>query len=284
MPRTSALRTATGFSDRTSILQKGKKLSPPPVFPLPSLAGIKVGKISAGYEKTKQLDFESMEYKYRAIIFDFDDTLVDNKTEGIDFHQTVARSRGWRVPSAEEIEKYWGLPWQEFINKLWPKVPYREFHDAYVAYNREYPRHYKAIPGTIEALDKLKKMGFALAILSNRNKRNILDKLEDLGFKTEVFTIIYGEEELIYTKPDPRAFDPLFTAFGKLGIVPAEIIYVGDTQYDIKASRRCGIKFVGVLSGLMDRTEYKAAGIDAADVIPAVKDLPKWLCTFGKFN
>lgn len=225
-----------------------------------------------------------MAYLYRALIFDFDDTLIDNKTEGVSFHQAVARSRNWRVPDTAEIEKYWGLSWSEFIKKLWPAVSFREFQDAYVAYQKKYPRHYQVLPAALKTLKGLKGEGFLLGVLSNRYKKNILDILERLDFPAEIFGFILGEEEVLYPKPDPRAFDPIIAELGQRGILPAEILYLGDTLYDIQASRGSKIKFIGVLTGLMDRQEFREAGIASSDVITSLEGLPHWLKKYGQIK
>lgn len=222
-----------------------------------------------------------MLYKFRAIIFDFDDTLIDSKA-GIAYHQKVAASRGWRVPAKEELEKYWGLGWEEFIGKCWPEISFVAFRQAYIDYNQKEPRRYTHFSGGRETIKKLKKQGFVLAILSNRNTQSILDVLGQMDFSLDDFDMICGEEEVFFHKPDPRAFDGILVELGKKGVVPEEMIYVGDTGFDLAASRGRGIKFVGVLSGLTDRTEFAALGVPASDVIKSVKDLPAWIAKYGK--
>jgi len=224
-----------------------------------------------------------MFYKYRAIIFDFDDTLVDSKS-GIVFHQKVAKSKGWKVPPKEELEKYWGLGWEDFIAKFWPYIPFADFRQAYIDYNQKEPRHYDQIPGVNKAIKELKKEDIILGILSNRNVKSVRDILEQQGFSLDDFEIIQGEEEFFFHKPDPRAFDQILTILGERGILPREIIYVGDTRFDIAASRGCKIKFVGVLSGLMKREEFKNLGVLDRDIIQSVKDLPRWLRKYGQIT
>ncbi|MFA4880983.1 MAG: HAD-IA family hydrolase [Candidatus Doudnabacteria bacterium] len=222
-----------------------------------------------------------MPYKYRAIIFDFDDTLVDSKG-GVVYHQKVAAEKGWRVPSRGELEKYWGLGWEDFIAKLWPDVPFSDFRQAYIDYNQKEPRRYGKIPGVNKAIEKLKKENMILGVLSNRNVKSVRDILAQQGFFLDDFEIIQGEEELIFHKPDPRAFDNALTILGERGILACEIIYVGDTRFDVEASRGRKIKFIGVRSGLMDRQEFKALGILDQDIIKSVKDLPRWLKKYGR--
>ncbi|MDP2918106.1 MAG: HAD-IA family hydrolase [bacterium] len=222
-----------------------------------------------------------MLYNFRAIIFDFDDTLIDSKG-GIVYHQKVAASMGWRVPPQEELEKYWGLGWEEFIGKCWPEISFVDFRQAYIDYNQKEPRCYTHFPGTRETIKKLKKENFILGILSNRNTRSILDILRQMNFPLDDFEIICGEEEVFFHKPDPRAFDEILVELGKKGIRPEEMIYVGDTGFDLAASRGRGIKFVGVLTGLAERAEFTALGVPAPDVIKSVKDLPAWLAKYGR--
>lgn len=225
-----------------------------------------------------------MNYKFKAIIFDFDDTLIDAKSQGIDFHIQVARRNGWRVPPKKEIFKYWGLGWEEFVRNLWPEVPFRDFERAYIEYRRTRKREYRLIPGAKRTVKKLQKMNFVMGILSNRNEKNVRDLLESLGVNLDYFDIIQGEEEYFYHKPDPRAFDNILSTVGKKGITPQEVLYIGDTIFDVTASQGKDLKFIGVLSGVIKRKGFRSLGIKDKDIIKSIKDLPRWLRKYGKID
>ena len=70
----------------------------------------------------------------------------------------------------------------------------------------------------------------------------------------------------------------MFNEFRKIsGLDKDEIIIVGDTLCDMKFSKNCGCKSIGVLSGVSSEKDLKEKAdyiIDSvADLIPALRDI-----------
>ena len=61
--------------------------------------------------------------------------------------------------------------------------------------------------------------------------------LSELGL-TDFFHSIVISAEVGVKKPDPRIFD---VAFDQTGMKPEEVVYVGDTEDDVKAARAADI-------------------------------------------
>ena len=54
-----------------------------------------------------------------------------------------------------------------------------------------------------------------------------------------------------------------------MGVSPADCIYVGDTNTDMKTGKNAGMFTIGVLWGFRDREELEKAGADTIVSAPA---------------
>ena len=98
----------------------------------------------------------------------------------------------------------------------------------------------KHIPLDSEALRILQTLHRSkkLALISNfDHPPHVYSVLSKLGL-THFFDSIVISAEVGVKKPDPRIFD---VAFDQTGMKPEEVIYVGDTEDDVKAARAAGI-------------------------------------------
>lgn len=92
-------------------------------------------------------------------------------------------------------------------------------------------------PEVPETLRLLKEAGYQLAVVSNRNKpyQELLDTLGLAGYFE--FSLAAGEVDS--WKPDPGIF---LRAVERLGIEPAQAVYVGDNYYaDVVGAQRAGL-------------------------------------------
>jgi putative hydrolase of the HAD superfamily len=118
----------------------------------------------------------------------------------------------------------------------------------------------RAEPGTLRMLDGLRDAGLRLGVVSNADGR-VADYLEAAGLG-DCFDLILDSTIEGIEKPDPRIFE---RACERLGVAPAETIYVGDTyEVDILGARAAGIR--GIL--LADPAR------DGVACIRAITDLP----------
>ena len=69
--------------------------------------------------------------------------------------------------------------------------------------------------------------------------------------------MIIGLEDVTHAKPDP---EPLLTALSRLGVEPAQAVYVGDTDIDMKTAAAAGVRGIGVTTGNFGAEQHLAAG------------------------
>jgi HAD superfamily hydrolase (TIGR01509 family) len=107
-------------------------------------------------------------------------------------------------------------------------------------YEKENTLKTEPIIGIPDFLFYLQKRNITTVLLTNNNRENthyLLDKF-DLEFNLVI------TRELKLWKPDPDAF---FYAMKKTGYTPEETISIGDSHYDVKASRRANVPYIFII-------------------------------------
>jgi HAD superfamily hydrolase (TIGR01509 family) len=107
-------------------------------------------------------------------------------------------------------------------------------------YEKENTLKTEPIKGILDFLFFLKRGKITTVLLTNNNRENthyLLDKF-DLDFD------LVMTRELNLWKPDPEAF---FYAMKKTGYTPEETISIGDSHYDVKASRQANVPYIFII-------------------------------------
>ncbi len=123
-------------------------------------------------------------------------------------------------------------------------------------------------PGTQQTLDYLRVRGVRTAVMSNSGRKAAVRALEKAGI-LDRFEFVLTRDETFTMKPRPEG---ILLAVQKLGLSADDVFYVGDSTYDIIASKRAGVKVVSVATGNYDEAKLKAEGAD--QVIAGITELP----------
>ena len=96
----------------------------------------------------------------------------------------------------------------------------------------------RTLPGTAEALDRLRGAGLRLAVVSNSDGR-VEEALEAAGIRDR-FEVVLDSALVGVEKPDPAIFRAALSA---LGVAPEEALYVGDLyDVDVLGARAAGME------------------------------------------
>jgi phosphoglycolate phosphatase len=208
----------------------------------------------------------------KAIVFDFDLTLVDSRAGIAACHAYAMRELA--LPDADrkvaEATTMIGLPAQDVFAKLFPES---DQVDEYVRlYNVRADEIMTAstslLPGARETIEVLLQYSVRLAIVSTKLRIRIEEFLRREGLLSS-FDAIIGPEDVATYKPEP---DGLLLALERLEVDKSEAVYVGDTLIDAETARRAGVPFVAVLSGFVLKEQFE--GFDVLRFLDGVKDLP----------
>jgi len=183
--------------------------------------------------------------RFPVVLLDLDGTVVDSGRIILASMRHATRTVLAREIPDRELMAAVGGPGLEA--QMLALAPDRvdELVSAYRAHNEPLHAELEPCPGMGEALVQLREQGHRLGIVSAKRRRTV-----ELAFARvpvgHLFDVVVGGDETERQKPEP---DPLLLALERLGAVPHEAAYVGDSPYDVAAARAAGVFAVGVTWG-----------------------------------
>ncbi len=209
--------------------------------------------------------------KYKAVIFDFDDTLTKTHLVKWAHHKATAK-KFYNIDLTEEtIRKHWGKPLQVLIPELYGKAQdYEKMLGDYISLKDEFLKG--ETEGAKETVQTLLDKGVKVGILSATNKDLLLDDLKRLGFPVEHFAEIQGAEDTSVHKPEPEVFLPILKKFAEHGVKKEEIVYIGDSLDDYLSATGAGLDYIGITTGIHSEEDFKKA--KAKKIIKDIRELP----------
>lgn len=208
----------------------------------------------------------------KAVIFDFDDTLIHTYENGITNMRIVADNLGLPLPSESILREHWGSSWEQLNHELWPEVNPDAISEKYSSLASSL-KPFPPVNGVHEILDILSKK-FVLGMVTGRDKRLFEQRLVGAGIDFSKFSFLLTQDDIQKPKSDPGYFAPVMKELEKLGITKDEILFVGDSVHDFEAARNAGIHFVGVLTGPASKEDLLQKGLEEGMIIPSVMELP----------
>lgn len=204
------------------------------------------------------------------VIFDCDDTILE--TSKTRWAALIATADSFHRSLDEiTIRSSWGKPFDQLIAALVPDLDFSAFVAAYRATMRQYPPH--PAPGAVALLNRLRSRSIRLDIITSSSRQLILQDLEAVELQT-YFEGIWGYEETApYYKPDPRTLEPVLETLSACRFQRKHILYIGDSVSDLQVARANSVDFIGVTSGLDDRSSFEAADLDQSCIVASLEEL-----------
>ena len=187
---------------------------------------------------------------FKAVIFDYDDTICLTEEPAFIMENKIAKVMGLASVSRAVHINTWGKPLREALPERFPGADVDEFmkREAQAIENAVQDGFIDKIPNqNLETMERLKKAGKKLAIVTSRNTneaRHLMDNSHPFSSLIEAF---YHKDNSKYLKPDPRVFDEILNLFG---VTAQESVYVGDSLGDAIAAKSAGLSFIAVLEKL----------------------------------
>ncbi|MBS3773338.1 MAG: HAD family hydrolase [Candidatus Thermoplasmatota archaeon] len=173
-----------------------------------------------------------------AVLFDMDGVLVDSFHAWLRALNAALRRYGHEPISEHEFRStYWGHDLYENLRRLGIDDQVGAFCLTIFG---DYVGGITIFPGTRETLRTLD--GYPTALVTN-TPRGCVDSI--LGhFDIDIFfDAIVTPDDVEQGKPDPGM---LLEACSRLNVEPADAVFVGDTDSDIRAGRAAGCTVIGV--------------------------------------
>ena len=195
-------------------------------------------------------------------LFDLDGTLVDSVYQHVLAWQEALESEGielsvWRIH--RKIGMSGGLFTNMLLRETGLKIEAERIDRLRRLHNEAFKRHCGAIrplPGARELLSHLTRNGIAWAIATSGRMETAAPVLNTLGVNLNQVPVI-TRDQVKHAKPDPDLF---LTAAARLGVDIESASIVGDSVWDMLASRRARALGIGLLSGGYGREELERAG------------------------
>lgn len=210
--------------------------------------------------------------KIKAVIFDFDDTLVLTKPIRFAAMKDAGKTFYDKDINDEDIEKHWGKSFPIMIKAIIQhEAPAEEMVEKYLSILHKYPL--KSYPQAAQTL-KLLSNNYLLGLMTSSIKQFVTEGFKDAQLDLKLFDHIQTAEDTNVHKPNPEVFLPSLNYFAQKNIQKDEIIYVGDSESDHQAATNAGINFVAIAENTTPKEKFTAL---QANYISSLSELPEYI-------
>lgn len=213
---------------------------------------------------------------YKAVIFDLDGTLVYTLEDLKNSINSALKNLNYPFSySLEETKRLIGSGTKNLcrraISSLNPQD--EEVEILFKEFTREYNEHQldnaSLYDGVMDVLIELRKKGIKLAILSNKVDKNTKEIISHLC-KDFTFDFILGQTTIYPLKPDPTS---LFKVIEELKVENDEVLYVGDSDTDMKTGNNAHVDVCAVTYGFREKEVLES--YDPKYMIDSIKEILK---------
>jgi phosphoglycolate phosphatase len=185
----------------------------------------------------------------KTVIFDFDGTLADTVELAVRIYNQLSSQFKTEPLKVSEIPTLIKMGYYKAAKSK--KIRWLIIPKLIFTASREMRRHMdevKPYAGIVEAIAKLKAEGYTVGVLTS-NQEELVNEFFEAN-KFPVFDFVTSEKS-IFGKH--KALKKIIQA---RAVEREEVIYVGDEPRDLTASRKAGVKFLGVSWGVASRDSF----------------------------
>ena len=183
-----------------------------------------------------------MKEKFEGLIFDIDGTLTSTNELIFKSFNHIAKKYLNRTFTDNEIIALFG-PTEDVILKEWCGNKFEAAKKDYYEYYKSHHNIATLYPGIKELLDYLKTKGVLLAVFTGKGRKASLITLEELSI-INYFDLIVTGDDVANHKPSSEGIMKFVTEYN---LKKEEVLMIGDSVSDVKASKEAGIKIASAL-------------------------------------
>lgn len=201
----------------------------------------------------------------KAIVFDFDNVLVDSEPYHFEAYDIVFSKRGHTL----DRDEYW-LEWTskgggaegEIARYNLPMDPDEVRSEKDPIYSEFCRTSIEMFPAAKEILSSLAGAGYTLAVASGSYERDIRTILASNRVE-ELFEAVVGKDNIAMTKPDPETY---IEAARRLGIPPGSCLAVEDAEKGVRSAHGAGMDVIVIMTELTRALEIGGADLTLGDL------------------
>ncbi|AJY77001.1 HAD family hydrolase [Paenibacillus beijingensis] len=183
--------------------------------------------------------------KIKAIIFDFDGTIIDTETAWYVAFRDAYKKHGVDL-TLEQYSQCIGTnlnsfnPYEYLITELNLPIDREEFRKSVQAHHSSLMEQEKMRPGIMDYLNLAKEAGLKIGLATSSDRAWIDKYLNQLGI-LDYFDCIRTKDDVKNVKPDPELY---LQALACLGVHAEEAIAIEDSPNGAKAAMEAGLNTV----------------------------------------
>lgn len=190
-----------------------------------------------------------MKLKDRLFIFDLDGTLIDSVSDLCAAGNHTLALHGFPTHPLQSYYKFVGNGIGKLMERALPEgskqLAESLLPDFRAYYNLHLADNTKPYPGVPELLSYVQEGGAKIAVASNKYQA-ATELLVGKLFPSIRFCSIHGHRDGVARKPDPEV---VYEIVGEAGAKLSDVIYVGDSDVDMRTAQNAGVKAIGVTYG-----------------------------------
>lgn len=188
----------------------------------------------------------------KAILFDLDGTLLNTLTDLTNSINHMLTHFNFKPKTEDEVKRLLGNGAKQLVElAIGGKVSKEDFETYYQFYDAYYQAHsedttapYEGIP---EVLETLKKRGYRMAVISNKQDWAVKQLIEKIF--PGVFEVALGVTEDGIKKPDPRMIEKVLSM---MNLKASDAYMIGDSEADVETGKNANMEVIACLWGFRD--------------------------------
>ena len=172
------------------------------------------------------------------IVFDIDGTILDT-TEPLVISMQAALAAHGRHYHKNDLKVFMGITGMDALERLKVDNPEEILH-LWEEILKDEAWRIVVYDGIAEAIMYLKEKGYSLGLVTSKSREELNDDWQRIPCR-EYFTTVVCASDTELHKPNPA---PLLKYLEKAGVSAEEVLYIGDSEYDMYCAGGAGIDFI----------------------------------------
>ena len=183
----------------------------------------------------------------KAVLFDWDGTLVDTCGMVLDAHNHVRKIHNLPLWEAEDIFGRVSRSARETYPKIYGDRAAEAQKQLYEFVDKHHLEYLEVLDGASAILGSLAEKNIPVGVVSNKRHEVLLKEITQLGWDRYIKAAV-GAGEAEEDKPSAQPFRLAMRRVDE-ALTPRDILYVGDTETDMLCARNTGVECVYIHHG-----------------------------------